>query len=86
MSDPTPLGEEGDRPIIIQGGGSVDIFFSPNFKEEPSDSSGYEQAGSTPKDKKFKNLAVNLVEVQIDDGEPIALNKNSKITIKVTSS
>ncbi|MDQ1557369.1 MAG: hypothetical protein QOD32_429 [Pyrinomonadaceae bacterium] len=85
MSDPTPLGEEGDRPIIIQGGGSVDISLSPNFKEEPGDSK-YEQAGVESKDKKFKNLAVNLVEVQIDDGEPITLKKNSKITIKVTRS
>lgn len=56
-----------DPPIIIQGG-SVQVDVPPGFTE---------QAG----DKKFKNDQVHLVSLQIDDNPPIALNKNSKITI-----
>jgi hypothetical protein len=82
MSDPIPF-VEGDRPIIIQGGGSVDIFVPSNFKEQPDDGK-YQQAGGAPKPKDFKNPAVNLVSLQIDEGTPIILNKNSKITIEVT--
>ena len=78
MSDPKPLAEEGDRPIIVQGGGSVSIIVPPNFTEQAA--SGYQQAGGG-NEKDFKNGNVNLVSLQIDEDTPIPLNRNSKITI-----
>lgn len=62
---------EGDPPIIIQGSSSVDITVPPNFTEQPSEE----------KQKNFKKDNVHLVSLQIDENTPIALNKNSKITI-----
>ena len=79
MSDPIPLGEEGDRPIIVQGGGSVNVFVPPTFSEQVDIS--YQQVAGEPKDKDFKNANANLVSLQIDDNEPIKLNRNSRITI-----
>jgi|GEM_PF-2561885 len=78
MSVPNLLAEEGDRPIIIQGGGSVEITVPPNFTDQAG--SGYQQADSG-NEKKFKNANVNLVSLQIDENTPIPLNRNSKITI-----
>jgi hypothetical protein len=71
MSEQIPLGEEGDRPIIIQGGGSVNVIVPPNFSEQGSNTHG----------KDFKNGNVNLISLQIDQDAPITLNKNAKITI-----
>jgi hypothetical protein len=71
MSEQIPLGDEGDRPIIIQGGVSVNILIPLNFIEQPS----------TEKERDFKNGNVSLVSLQIDDGTPIFLNKTAKITI-----
>ena len=71
MSDQNLLAEEGDRPIIVQGGGSVNIIVPPNFTDQA--------AGG--KEKDFKNGNVNLVSLQIDEDDPIPLNRNSKITI-----
>ena len=79
MSDQLPLGEETDRPIIIQGGGSVDITVPENFNEQVG--TNYAQAATGAKEKKFKNDRVNLVSLQIDEDTPITLNRNSKITI-----
>ncbi|HEX8456988.1 MAG TPA: hypothetical protein VF656_06810 [Pyrinomonadaceae bacterium] len=77
MSDSNPLAAEGDPPIIIHGG-SVEITVPPNFTAEVT--SGYQDA-TAGKEKKFKNGNVQLLSLQIDDNEPIPLNKNSKITI-----
>jgi hypothetical protein len=71
MSEQIPLGEEGDRPIIIQGGGSVNVIVPPNFSEQGGNLHG----------KDFKNGNVNLISLQIDQDTPITLNKNAKITI-----
>ena len=69
MQDNEPIpAAESDPPIIIHGGGSVDIDVPANFYD-------------TGTGKKFKNDKVNLVSLQIDEEEPIALKKNSKITI-----
>ncbi len=65
------LAAEGDRPIIVQGGGSVDVDVPPKFKEK----------SSGPNGKNFKSDTNNLASIQIDDGKPIPLNKNSKIII-----
>lgn len=78
MSDPKPLAEEGDRPIIVQGGGSVNIIVPPNCTDQAA--SRKHQAGDG-NGKDFKNGNVNLVSLQIDENTPIPLNRNSKITI-----
>ena len=78
MSDPDPLVTEGDPPIIVQGGGSVNITIPPNFSEQPS---GTYQQASGGHGKGFKNDHVHLVSLQIDGNTPIALNKDAKITI-----
>ena len=78
MTNPNLPADEGDRPIIIQGGGSVNIIVPPNFTEQAG--SGYQQAGSG-NGKDFKNGNVNLVSLQIDENTPIPLNRTSKITI-----
>jgi hypothetical protein len=78
MSDQNPLAAAGDPPIIIQGGGSVNIIVPPDFNEQTG--SGYDPA-VTAKEKDFKNSNVNLVSLQIDEDTPITLNKNAKITI-----
>jgi len=77
MSDQNPLVAPGDPPIIIQGGGSVNIIVPPEFTEQAG---AYEQS-ATAKGKDFKNGNVNLISLQIDEDTPIALNKNSRITI-----
>ncbi|HEX8633206.1 MAG TPA: hypothetical protein VF703_03540 [Pyrinomonadaceae bacterium] len=69
MSNPIPPPSEGDPPIIIQGGGSVNITVPANFNA---------QTGSG---RDFKNDHVNLISLQIDENTPIPLNKDSKITI-----
>jgi hypothetical protein len=79
MSDQNPLETAGDPPIIVQGGGSVNIFVPSSFTDQAT--SGYTQAGGVVKDKDFKNDNVNLISLQIDEDTPITLNKTSKITI-----
>ena len=79
MSVENPLAEEGDRPIIIQGGGSVDIVVPENFNEQAGGE--YLQTVTGGNEKKFKNDHANLVSLQIDENTPIPLNRNSKITI-----
>jgi hypothetical protein len=71
MSEQEPQATEGDPPIIIQGGGSVNVVLPANFNEQ----------AASEKQKDFKNVNVNLVSLQIDGGAPILLNKNSRITI-----
>ena len=71
MSEENPLTPAVDPPIIVHGGGSVDVDLPPKFKEQSSGAQG----------KKFKSDTNNLVSIQIDDGKPIPVNKNSKITI-----
>ena len=70
-TSPPVLAAEGDKPIIVQGGGSVDLDVPSKFKEK----------SSGPNGKKFKSDTNNLASIQIDDGKPIPLNKNSKIII-----
>ena len=71
MSNPDPQATEGDPPIIVQGGGSVNIIVPSTFNEQ----------AATEKEKDFKNDNVSLLSLQIDGNTPIPLNKNSKITI-----
>ncbi|HEY0084064.1 MAG TPA: hypothetical protein VGB61_14900 [Pyrinomonadaceae bacterium] len=71
MSDPNPPAPDGDPPIIITGGGSINVVIPATFTEQ----------AHSEKQKDFKNDNVNLISVQIDDNPPITLNKNSKITI-----
>ncbi len=71
MSNQEPPVNEGDPPIIVQGGGSVSITVPPHFAEQPPSEKG----------KDFKNGNVSLISLQIDEGTPIALQKDSKITI-----
>jgi hypothetical protein len=78
MSNSNPLPTPGDPPIIVQGGGSVNVIVPPNFSEQAT--SAYQQtAGGNGKD--FKNDNVNLISLQIDGGTPIPLDKNATITI-----
>jgi hypothetical protein len=71
MSENDPQIAAVDPPIIIQGGGSVEVDLPSKFKEKSSSAAG----------KKFKSDTSNLVSIQIDEDTPIVLNKNSKITI-----
>ena len=71
MSDNDPQAAEADRPIIVSGGGSVDLDLPSKFKER----------SSGPEGKKFKSDTNNLASVQIDGGKPIRLNRNSRIVI-----
>jgi hypothetical protein len=68
MSDNDPQAAASDPPILIQGGGSIDIDVPAGFTEQ----------GGT---KRFKNDKVNLVSLQINEDTPITLNKDDKITI-----
>lgn len=67
MSENNPQ-TDVDPPIIVQGGGSVDIDVPAGFTAP---------TGS----KKFKNDKVNLVSLQINEDTPITLNKGDKIRI-----
>lgn len=60
-----------DPPIIVQGGGSIEITVPPKFKER----------GSSAKGKHFKDDTVELVSVQINTNTPIALNAGDTVTI-----
>jgi len=70
MSDSNPL-VDNDRPIIVQGGGSVNLDLPPQFKEN----------GNDPNGRKFRSEK-NLATIQIDGGKPIPLNENSEIIIR----
>ena len=72
--DPQPQVAASDPPIIIQGGGSVQITVPPRFKEH----------GVTVKGKDFKDDTGNLASIQINEEKPITLNKTDKITIYYT--
>ncbi|MDT7604113.1 MAG: hypothetical protein QOF61_2110 [Acidobacteriota bacterium] len=63
--------DDSDPPIIIQGGGSVDMFVPGKFKEKTSG----------PKGKGFKNDLGNLASIEIDGSITIALKSTSKIVI-----
>jgi hypothetical protein len=65
---------EADPPIVIQGGGSIDMDVPPKFKEKSSSPSG----------KKFKNEFGDLDSVVIDDAVTIKLKPTSKIVINYT--
>ncbi len=69
MSENLPTAES-DPPIIVQGGGSIDVQVPDGFNQQP-----------TGNGKNFKNDKVNLVSLQIDEQTPIPLNKNARITI-----
>ena len=71
MSNNDPQAAASDPPIIVQGGGSVNLDLPLKFKEQSSGAQG----------KKFKSDTNNLASLQIDDGTLIPLNRNSKITI-----
>jgi hypothetical protein len=60
-----------DPPIIIQGGGSIDVDVPEKFKEK----------GSGKKGGKYKGETQNLVSVVIDGGAPITVKADSKIEI-----
>jgi hypothetical protein len=75
MQDNEPMAAQSDPPIIIQGGGSVDIDVPTSFTQVPP-ASYVEGSG-----KNFKNTKVNLVSLQINEDTPITLNKNDKIKI-----
>ena len=62
---------EIDPPIIVQGGGSIEITVPPKFKER----------GTSAKGKHYKGDTINLVSVQINTNTPIALNTGDTITI-----
>jgi hypothetical protein len=72
---PSSAGDGGlsliDPPIVVQGGGSIDVDIPEKFKEK----------GSGKKGGKYKGDTQNLVSVVIDGGTPIAVNANSKIEI-----
>jgi hypothetical protein len=68
MSDNDPQTAASDPPILIQGGGSIEIDVPASFQE---------QGGA----KRFKNEQVNLVSLQINEDTPIQLNKGDKISI-----
>jgi hypothetical protein len=65
---------EADPPIIIQGGGSIDLDVPSKFKEK----------SSGPNGKKFKNDLGNLESIVIDDAVTIKLKPTSKIVINYT--
>lgn len=69
---PAPAGDGADPPIIVQGGGSVHMDMPHGFKEQEANASH----------KKYKHDAGDLVELVIDNGTPIPLNKNSRIEIR----
>lgn len=75
MQDPEfqvqPQPTESDPPIIIQGGGSVQITVPPKFKEH----------GSSPNGKHFRDDTGSLASIQINEDAPITLNRDDKITI-----
>jgi hypothetical protein len=60
-----------DPPIIVQGGGSIEITVPNKFKEK----------GASEKGRHFKDDIVELVSVQINTNTPIALNAGDTITI-----
>lgn len=62
---------EADPPIVIQGGGSIDMDVPPRFKEK----------STGPKGKKFKDDLGTLDSVVIDDAVTIKLKPTSKIVI-----
>jgi hypothetical protein len=71
---PPPIGggvSFTDPPIVVQGGGSIDLDVPEKFKEK----------GSEKKGGKFKGETQNLVSVVIDGGEPIPVNTTSRIEI-----
>ncbi len=68
-SEETQAAATSDPPIIVQGGGSVEVDVPIGFNAQVSTG------------KKFKNDKVNLVSLQINEDEPIALNKDDRITI-----
>lgn len=70
MSDNEPQAAESDPPIIVQGGGSVDLDLPPKFKEK----------NHGPKGKKFKNDTGNLASIEID-GQSYSLTPTSRIVI-----
>ena len=72
--DPQAHVAASDPPIIIQGGGSVQITVPPKFKEH----------GTTVKGKDFKDDTGDLASIQINEDTPITLNKTDKITIYYT--
>lgn len=62
---------EIDPPIIVQGGGSIEITVPPKFKDR----------GTTTKGRHYKGDTVALVSVQINTNTPIALSAGDTITI-----
>ncbi|MCA1630087.1 MAG: hypothetical protein LC785_13055 [Acidobacteria bacterium] len=60
-----------DPPIVVQGGGSIDVDIPEKFKEK----------GSGKKGGKYKGDTQSLVSVVIDGGAPIHVNATSKIEI-----
>jgi hypothetical protein len=70
MSENNPQAEV-DPPIIVQGGGSIEMNVPPRFRER----------GSGVRGKQFKDDAGTLSRIQINENEPIILNPSDKITI-----
>jgi hypothetical protein len=68
MSDNDPQAAVSDPPIIVHGGGSVDVDVPDSFTAQGNG-------------KNFKNANVNLVSLQINEDTPIPLNKGDRITI-----
>jgi len=60
-----------ERPIIVQGGNSVDIDVPEKFKEN----------GSGKKGGKFRNADQHLISLTIDGGQAIPLRADSRIEI-----
>lgn len=65
----TQAAATSDPPIIVQGGGSVEVDVPTGFNAQATTG------------KKFKNDKVNLVSLQINEDTPIPLNKGDRITI-----
>jgi hypothetical protein len=71
MANENPQDLVTDPPIVVQGGGSVNLDLPPQFKEN----------GNNPNGKKFRSEK-NLASIEIDGGKPIPLNENSRIVIR----
>lgn len=71
MSDNNPQAAEADPPIIVSGGGSVNLDLPTQYKEKGKDS----------KYTKYKSETGNLASIEID-GKSYPLTPTSKIVIR----
>ena len=73
LPGPAPAPDaDTEPPIIVQGGGSIDMNVPPRFRDHGTGSHG----------KKFKDAAGTLESVVIDDTTTIKLKPDSRIEIR----